>query len=77
MVRLAMSCFTLHNVLRVRYPTGQVDDFGAEGHPQIVLEDNDFPHHGTNPSEAAKAQRDIVRVYFMNEGQLPSQMDRI
>ena len=75
--RLAMACLSLHNVLRIRYHTGQADDFRAEGQPQIVLEYNDIPHHGTNPSEAAKVQRDIVRDYFMNEGQVPGQMDRI
>ena len=39
--RVVMACLLLHNLLRIRYPTGQADDFGGEGQPSIVLEDND------------------------------------
>ena len=74
--RVVMSCLVLHNLLRIQYPTSQQDDFGAEGQPPIVLEGNDIPHEGRNP-EAAKTQRKILRDYFMTDGQVPWQMDRI
>ena len=69
--RVVMACLVLHNLLRMKYPTGQQDDFGAEGHPTIVLEGNDIPH------EAAKAQRNILRDYFITDEQVPWQMERI
>ena len=75
--RVVMACLVLHNLLRIRYPTGQQDDFGAEGQPPIVMEGNDIPHEGRNPLEAAKTQRNILKDYFMTDGQVPWQMDRI
>ena len=75
--RVVMSCLMLHNLLKMRYPKGQQDDFGADGQPPVVLEDNDIPHEGRNPLEAAKKQRNILRDYFMTNGQVPWQMDRI
>ena len=74
---VVMACLVLHNLLRIRYPTGQLDDFGGEGQPPILLEGNDIPHEGRNPLGAAKTQRNILRDNFMNEGQVPWQMDRI
>ena len=53
--RVVMACLVLHNLLRIRYPTGQQDDFGGEGQHRIVLEGNDFPYEDCNPLEAAKA----------------------
>ena len=44
--RVVMACLVLPNLLRMQYPTGQQDDFGAEVQPPIVLEDNDIPHEG-------------------------------
>ena len=44
--RVVMACLVLHNLLRMRYPTGQQDDFGTEADPPIVLEGNDIPHEG-------------------------------
>ena len=41
----------------------------------IVFEGNDIPYEGCNTIGAAKRQRNILRDYFMNEGQLPSPMD--
>ena len=76
-VRVVMACLVLHNLLRMRYPTGQQDDFGAEVQPPIVLEGNDIPYEGRNPLKAAKTQRNILRDYFMTDGQVPWQMDRI
>ena len=76
LARVVMACLVLHNLLRMRYPTGQQDNFGAEGQPPIVLEGNDIPHEGQNPLEAAKTQRNILRDYFMTDGQVPWQMDR-
>ena len=67
----------LYNLLRVRYPTGQLDDFVGEGQPPIVLEGNDIPHEGRNPLKAAKTQRNILRDYVMSEGQVPWQIDKI
>ena len=29
--RVVMACLVLHNLLRIRYPSGQQDDFGADG----------------------------------------------
>ena len=75
--RVVMACLVLHNLLRMRYPTGQQDDFGAEGQPPKLLEGNDIPHEGRCPLEAAKTQRNILRDYFMTDGQVPWQMDRI
>ena len=56
MARVVMACLVLHNLLRMQYPTGQQDDFGADGQPLIVLEGNDILHEGRNPLEAAKTQ---------------------
>ena len=66
-----MACLVLHNLLRIRYPVGQQADTGGEGQPAIVLQSNDIQYDGCNPMEAAKRQRNILRDYFMNEGQLP------
>ena len=62
--RVVMTCLVLYNLLRMRYPTGQQDNFGAEGQPPIVLEGNDIPQEGRNPLEAEK-KRNILRDYFM------------
>ena len=75
--RVVMACLVLHNLLRIRHPTCQQENFGGEGQPLIVLEGNDIPYDGCNPMEAAKRQSNILRDYFMNEGQVPWQMDRI
>ena len=58
-------------------PHRSTGDFGAEGQPPIVLEGIDIPHEGRNPLEAAKTQRNILRDYFMTDGAVPWQMDRI
>ena len=47
----------------------------GEGQRTIVLESNDIPYDGCNAIGAAKRQRNILRDYFMNEGQVPGQMD--
>ena len=73
--RVVMTCLVLNNLLRMQYPTGQQEDFGADGQPPIVLEGNDIPHEGQNPLEAVKTQRNILRDYFMTDGQVPWQMD--
>ena len=70
-----MACLVLHNLLRIRYPTAQQEDFVGEGQRTIVLKGNDIPYDGCNAIGAAKRQRNILRDYFMNEGQVPSQMD--
>ena len=75
--RVVTVCLVLHNLLRMRYPTGQQDDFGVDVQPPIVLEGNDIPHEVRNPLEAAKIQRNILRDYFMTNGEVPWQMDRI
>ena len=49
----------------------------AEDAISIVLEGNDSPHEGRNALEAAKTQRNILRDYFMTNGEVPWQMDRI
>ena len=54
--RVVMACLVLHNLLRMQYPTGQQDDFGAEGQPPIVLECIDIPHEGRNSLEAADTE---------------------
>ena len=41
----------------------------------IVLEGNDIQYDGCNAIGAAKRQRNILRDYFMNEGQLPDPID--
>ena len=53
MTRLVMACLVLHNLLRIKYAAGQQADFGGEGQPLIVLEDNDIPYNGCNPMAAA------------------------
>ena len=73
--RVFMACLVLNNLLRIRYPTAQQEDFWGEGQPTIMLEDNDIPYEGCNTIGAVKRQRNILRDYFMNEGQLPSPMD--
>ena len=40
----------------------------------VVLEGNDIPYECFNAIGAAKRQRNILRDYFMNEGQLPRPM---
>ena len=69
--RVVMACPVLHNLLRIRYPTAQQEHFGGEGQ----LEGNDIPYDGCNAIGAAKRQRNILRDYFINEGQVPGQMD--
>ena len=54
--RVVVACLVPHNLPRMRYPTGQQDDFGAEGQYPIVLEGNDIPHEGRISLEAAKTQ---------------------
>ena len=56
-----MACLVLHNLLRIRYPTVQEDDFAGEGQPPIVLKGNDITYDGCNPMEAAKRQMNILR----------------
>ena len=73
--RFVMACLALHNLLRMRYPTAQQEDFWGEGPRTVVLEGNDIPYDGCNASGAAKRQRNILRDYFVNEGQVPGQMD--
>ena len=71
MAGVVIACLVLHNLLKIRYPTGQQDDWGERVKALILLEGNDIPH------EAAKTQRNIFRDYFMNEGQVPWQMDKL
>ena len=70
-----MACLVLHNLLRIKYLTPQREDFGGEAQYTIVLEGNDIPYDGCNTIGAAKRQRNILRDYFMNEGQVAGQMD--
>ena len=46
--RVVMACLVLHNLLRMRYSTGQQDDFGGEVKAPIVLEPTGFSQ---NPEE--------------------------
>ena len=76
--RIVMACLILHNLLRQQYPTGQYDDFSQDGQPEPdLLEENDLPYEGRNPMEFAKRQRNILKDYFNNEGQVPWQIDRL
>ena len=54
--RVVMACLVLHNLLRIRYPTVQQEDFGGEGQSPIVLEGNDIPYEGCNAIGAAKGR---------------------
>ena len=69
--RVVMACLVLHNLLRIRYPTAQQEDFWGEGQHTIGLEGNDIPDDGCNTIGAVKRQRNIFRDYFMGEGQVP------
>ena len=69
--RVVMACLVPHNLLKIRYPTAQQENFWREGLHMIVLEGNDIPCHGCNAIGAAKRQRNILRDYFMNEVQVP------
>ena len=73
--RVAMACLVLHNLLRIRYPTAQQEDFGEEGQHTIGFEGNDIPDDGCNAIGAAKRQRNTLRDYLKSEGQVPGQMD--
>ena len=64
---VVMACLVLHNLLRIRYPTGQQDDFGEEGQSPIVLEGNDIPYDGCNPIEAAKRKGNILHFNTKNQ----------
>ena len=75
--KVVMACIVLHNLLRIRYPTAQQEDFGWEGQPTIVLKGNDIPYEACNAIGAAKIQRNILRDYFMNEGQLPLKCETV
>ena len=72
--KVVMACLVLHNLLRNRYLTAHEEDFGVEGQHAVVLQGNDIPYDGCNPIGAAKRQRNILRDYFMNEGEIPGQM---
>ena len=63
--RVVMVCLVMHNLLRIE----------ASLQSMIVLEGNDIPYDGCYAIGAAKRQRNILRDYFMNEGQVPGQMD--
>ena len=69
--RVVMACLILHNLLRIRYPTAQREDFQGQGQRPIVLEGNNIPYDVGNAIGAAKRQRHILREYFMNDGQVP------
>ena len=73
--RLVMACLVLHNLVMIRYPTAHQEDFRGEDQRTKVLKGNDIPYEGCNAIGAAKRQRNILRGYFMNEGQLPRPMD--
>ena len=73
MTRPVIACPVLHKLLRIRYPAGQQADSGGEGQLPIVLEDTDIPYDGCHTMAAAKTKRNILRDYFMNEGQVPGQ----
>ena len=49
--RVIMACLVLHNLLRIRYPSAQQEDFGGEGQRTIVLEGNDISYDGCNAIE--------------------------
>ena len=68
--RVVMACLVLHNLLSIRYPIAQQEDFGGGGESQhtIVLKGNDNPYDGCNTIGAAKRKKNILRDYFMNEG---------
>ena len=51
--RVVMACLVLHNLVRIRYPTAQQEDFGEEGQHTVLLEGNDIPYEGCNAIEAA------------------------
>ena len=72
---VVMACLLLHNLLRIRYPQLNMKTLWWKGQGTIVLEGNDIPYDGCNAIGAAKRQRNILRDYFMNEGQVPGQMD--
>ena len=76
-IGILKSCFRifLHNLLMIIYPTAQQEDFEGKDQRTIVLEGNDIPYDGCNAIVAAKMQRNILRDYFMNEGQVPSEKD--
>ena len=73
--RVVMACLVLHNLLRIRYPKAQHEDFRGKGQRTIVLQGNDIPYEGCNAIGPAKRQRNILRDYFINERQLPSPID--
>ena len=57
--RVVMACLVLHNLLGIRYPTAQQEDFLGEGQRTVVLEGNDIPYEGCNTIGAVKTQRTI------------------
>ena len=68
--RLIMACLVLHNLLRIRYPAVQEADFGGRGSASDNALDNDISYDGCHAMAVAKTQRNILRDYFMNEGQV-------
>ena len=69
-VRVVMACLVLHNLLRMRYPTGQQDDFGAVGQSQIVLEGNDIPR-GPKPSGGSQDTEEYSEALFHDRWEGP------
>ena len=42
-----------------------------------LLQGNQLPYEGRNPTEAARAQRSVPADYFRNAGAVPWQIDSI
>ena len=62
--KVVMACLVLHNLLRIRYPTAQQEDFAREGQRMIMLEGSDIQYDGYNAIGAAKKTEEYSQGLF-------------
>ena len=78
---ITIACVILHNLMRERYGNLAPEEADPQDDPTLPPQDaligDQNPQEARNPSRAAKQQRDILMDYFINDGAVPWQMDRI
>ena len=85
---IAKACCCLHNLMRIRYPTGQnalVDQEDANGNVipgewrnGLVMQDIGVQYLGNAGTRAAQQQRDYLKTYYNNPvGEVPWQYNML
>ena len=75
---IALTCVVLHNILRRRQGNQAAENPNDDPpEPDEQLLGVEVVRENRNPSRAAREQRDRLMDFFMNEGAVPWQEDRI